>query len=222
MTTIITRAYADRSAADAVVADLKKVGYLDEMISIVDAGDGAAAALRAADVDEAAADAFASATSEGNAILVARVPFFPIGAALQAIKIADAAGPIAVEAPKTDRYVRTDGSSGPRSSSKVADVGDGLMLGRGLEPGYSKRHKYYSTGVGWSKLISDRKPPEHSIDTRFWGMVIPHILDRKPPDNTIDTRFWGQVIPHISQRKPPADTIDTRYWGELIPHIIRR
>ena len=49
MTTIITRAYADRAAADAAVAALKKAGYLDERIDVVNAGDGAAAALGAAE-----------------------------------------------------------------------------------------------------------------------------------------------------------------------------
>ncbi|MEO1688720.1 MAG: hypothetical protein AAFU61_12525 [Pseudomonadota bacterium] len=219
MTTIITRAYADRAAADAAVAALKKAGYLDEMIDVVNAGDGAAAALGAAEVDDLTAAAYADKMSGGQCVLVARIPFFPVGAALNAMKIADRHDPVDLGVGKTTRYERSTPSM-DHAPGVMSDAP--LMLGAGLEPGYSKKHRYYSTTIGWSKLISERKPPEHAIQHGYWAKLIPHLSGRKPPEHAIQHGYWGRLIPHLSERTPPDNTIDTRYWAEVIPHILRR
>ena len=89
MTTIITRLYADHSAADAAVASLQSNGQVEYTIHIItkNAEAGPDAAMKAARVGATAAAAYSTAMTGDEALLVVQAPFNPMGAARNAIKI---------------------------------------------------------------------------------------------------------------------------------------
>jgi hypothetical protein len=86
MTTIITRLYTD-AAAEAAVAALGAGGIDGDMVSLIPAGEGAAAAMKAARVSPAAAAAYGRAMAPGHALVVVEVGFNPVGAARKAMRI---------------------------------------------------------------------------------------------------------------------------------------
>ena len=93
MTTIITRAYAGKTKADAAAEALRKAGFLETMIDVVSGDGDVAAELVAAQVDEETAAEYAGALTNKQAVLIARVPVMPLGAARIASRIAGRAGP---------------------------------------------------------------------------------------------------------------------------------
>ncbi|MEM6438829.1 MAG: hypothetical protein AAF763_03900 [Pseudomonadota bacterium] len=233
MTTIITRAYGDRGKADAAAQALLKAGYASDMIDVIDAGEGLSAAMRKAEVSDEVATAYAGKMKEGQAALVARIPFFPIGAAKTAMEIVDGAKPLKVEVPKRDDYVRTDGT---RTKRKVSvDTEHKLFLSGGKPPGNTiSEIKFWAQKVVPYKHLSDRKPRADSLsDVKFWARkLVPykHLSERKPrADSLSDVKFWAQkVVPykHLSERKPPDNCIDRGgHWATRIidvPLIISR
>jgi len=86
MTTIITRLYADPSAANAARAALLDVGQREDTIRII-SGTGAGEAMKAARVGSAAAEAYGKHMTGTQALLVVQAPFTPFGTALTAIRV---------------------------------------------------------------------------------------------------------------------------------------
>ena len=225
MTTIITRAYGDRGKAEAAAKALDKAGYPSDMVEVIDAGAGLKAALTKAQVSDEVAGAYAKKLNEGQAALVARVPFFPLGAAKNAMEIADKHKPLKVEAPKRDQIVRADGK--PSKAKGSVDTDHKLLLSGGKPPcnTITDLKVWFQRAVNYPHL-SDRKPREDSIQHRYRAPLLPHISARKPREDSIQHGFWGRVIPHLSDRKPPDNCIDRDgHWATRvidIPLIISR
>jgi hypothetical protein len=103
MTTIITRLYADQAAAQAVADVLAKRGHEDVHVFT----DGTDAA-RAAGVPGDAAAAYARHMAKGNALLVVRAGFNPVGAARDAIRTLAAHPGIDAGLRSEEHYIRED------------------------------------------------------------------------------------------------------------------
>ncbi|WP_309663389.1 hypothetical protein [Tabrizicola sp.] len=108
MTTIITRLYANTAAAQAAVADLMGRGHGEDYIDIISReGDGTVRdRMLAARVSSAAAAAYAAPVSNGNALVVVRAPFNPVGAARNAMRALDRHPSIKVGLDSEDEYIR--------------------------------------------------------------------------------------------------------------------
>jgi hypothetical protein len=88
MTTIITRLFADQSAAKAAAQDLLGRGHDEETIGIItrDGDIPASDRMRAWRVSAASTAAYAPHVAKGKALLVVQAPFNPVGAARNAIR----------------------------------------------------------------------------------------------------------------------------------------
>jgi hypothetical protein len=110
MTTIITRLYADVATARGVAHALTAQGHAAETIDVI-ARDGAgdmADRMRAARVSPATAAAYAGAMGAGQALVVVRAPFAPMGAARNAMKVMDRTGSIKVGLATENEYIREE------------------------------------------------------------------------------------------------------------------
>jgi hypothetical protein len=108
MTTIITRLYADMATARGVANALVAQGHGPDTIDVI-ARDGAGDVtdrMRDARVSAAATAAYAPGVSGGNALLVMRAPFAPMGAARNAMKTVDRTPSIKVGLATENDYVR--------------------------------------------------------------------------------------------------------------------
>jgi hypothetical protein len=108
MTTIITRLYADSSTARSVVSSLIAQGHAQDTVDVItrDGAGDLAERLKASRVRNAAASAYAPAIEGGNALVVVRAPFAPMGAARHAMKIVDRTASIKVGVADENDYVR--------------------------------------------------------------------------------------------------------------------
>jgi hypothetical protein len=111
MTTIITRLYADKAAAEAVVHALHGLGLDSGEVALVAGGD-AEARLRSLRVSAKDAPAIAAGVAKGHAAVVCAAPFNPVGIALKATRLMDAHHPAA----GADRYVEEDYRPAGRSN----------------------------------------------------------------------------------------------------------
>ena len=122
MTTIITRLYSDKAAAQAVVAALQASGHQDSTIQVIDkdAAGGAMAAMGAAMVSTTAATAYASAMTGEQALLVVQAPFNPIGTARDAMRVVARHPSIDVGLEDEDGYIRINPTT-PVSTNVLTD-----------------------------------------------------------------------------------------------------
>ncbi len=118
MTTIITRLYPNSAAAQAVAAALLQEGHSEDTIDVI-AHDGASDLidrLRAARVGPHNAAAYAPHIANGNALLVVRAGFNPVGAARNAMKITARHPSIDLGLADQDEDVREDPDPAQHSS----------------------------------------------------------------------------------------------------------
>lgn len=108
MTTIITRLYPDVATAASVSAALQSSGHDPSTIEVITrSGTGSVAdRLRAARVLAASAAAYAPRIDKGDALLVVRAPFAPMGTARHAVKLVNRTPALTVGLADEDVYVR--------------------------------------------------------------------------------------------------------------------
>lgn len=112
MTTVVSRLYANKLAADEVVSVLRAQGYPQGIIDVISDGDGDAVdRIRRARVGREAAEAYASRLGDGKALVVVRVPFMPIGAAKNAIETVDRFDSVNAGVANQNEYLREEPSS---------------------------------------------------------------------------------------------------------------
>ena len=123
MTTVISRLYADADTADAVVSKVRDIGISARDIDVLSksGADNLATAIEAAQVDGDAAARYAAAMDANSRLVVVRAGFNPVGAALQAIGIADAAGPVDAGIENENVYRRSEMRPDYRRSSVMKD-----------------------------------------------------------------------------------------------------
>jgi hypothetical protein len=168
MTTIITRLYKDMATAQGVVDALVSAGHDAGTIDVI-ARDGAGAAearMAEARVPKASAAAYGPGIAKGNALLVVRAPFAPIGTARHAIRVVNRTPAINAGVADEDHYIREE--------PKLEKTGK-------LLPGtvyfMSNPHRTAMHGhIMGSNPISPSKPRTSAIagggymSTKFWPM----------------------------------------------------
>ena len=153
MTTVITRLYADTKTANAAVADLKSAGFTGDMMDVVKPGPNAEDAMAAAQVSNAAAAKYAAQLSGNAALVVARAPFMPMGAAFRAMEVVDAHPSLNAGVADQNAYVKQDVD---RSKFRSKVAGHGHILGHDLTPGYSERYGLVTAAFGLKHLKPHR------------------------------------------------------------------
>ncbi len=153
MTTVITRLYADTKTANAAVSDLKKAGFTGDMVDVVKPGPSAHEAMSDAHVGDAQAAKYAEHLKGNTALVVARVPFMPMGAAQRAMEIVDAHPSLKVGVADENAYVR---QSIDNSQFLSVLTSHPHMIGHDLTPGYSDRYGLVTEAFGLKHLKPHR------------------------------------------------------------------
>jgi hypothetical protein len=167
MTTIITRLYPDAATAGTVVKALTATGLDGDVIDVITAEEGAADRMRAARVAPSAAAAYARAMTGGQALLVVRAPFAPMGIARKALNIVDRTPSIDAGVEEQDRYIREVPDM--NRTSRVMDTHPFFM---------SNPHAKLSHGRVFGRGLSADRPRTSAIaggaymSTKFWPMKL--------------------------------------------------
>ncbi|MGL4279950.1 MAG: hypothetical protein ACRCS0_06265, partial [Albidovulum sp.] len=167
---IITRLYKDLATAQGVLDALTSAGHDASTIDVI-ARDGAGAAevrMAEARVPKASAAAYGPGIAKGNALLVVRAPFAPIGTARHAIRVVNRTPAINVGVADEDHYIR--------EQAKIEKTGTVLP---GTVFYMSNPHRSAMHGhIMGSNPISPAKPRTSAIrggahmSTKFWPMKL--------------------------------------------------
>ncbi|MEM8655823.1 MAG: hypothetical protein AAGF36_13860 [Pseudomonadota bacterium] len=155
MTTVITRLYADDATAKRVTSDLASAGFPADTMDVFPAGTNAEA-LMDARVDEASANAYASAMTGDMALMVVRAPVTPFGAARAAMNAANRVTSTRVPGTDENRHI---------SEQMDRDLYIGLsilkdhprFISSDMNPRANANRDLVSRALHW-KLLSDPKP----------------------------------------------------------------
>lgn len=168
MTTVVSRLYSDAATADAAVAALRAEGHPEGHIDVIAGGEDKAALARrieAARVSQSAAAAYAAKLDEGKALVVVRVPFMPLGAALNAIRTVDRFPSVDAGVAKQDEYIREAPRDDLQPPHSIRILKDGpLFLTAKAPPGHlvlTRKHAVRDQGpvssrFGFRLLSKDR------------------------------------------------------------------
>ena len=174
MTTIVSRLYADPGTAQDIAARLTGMGLPASTCDVLGA-DADAARIRAARVPAGPANAYAAhLAAAGGALVVARVPFSPIGAARAAIEIADSAASVDLGLAEQNAYLAEQPD--PRFFLSVL-TDHPRFASHDLRPGYSEVYGPVTSLFGFS-LLSRRKPKTSAMrggaymSRMFWPMPL--------------------------------------------------
>jgi len=135
MTTVVTRLYESKAVADRVAEVLRAEGFPEATLDVITTAD--AATIAASRVEDRAAERYASAMTEGRALLVCRAPFTPFGAARRAQEVADGEAWIDAGVANQNRYIEEKPDLGKYTSSVLQN-----------HPMMMTRDDY--VGSGWS------------------------------------------------------------------------
>ena len=170
MTTIITRLYPTTTAAHAVADALMQAGHQSSYVDIIDHADmGAMAAAR---VSDSAAAAYAKAMTGGQALLVIRAPFSPVGAANSAKAVVGRYASIDAGVAHEDSYVREQ-ADGQRFLSILKN--HPRFLSQDIGPGKGRTRGTVSSAFGAQLLVPNKTSRSVTADgthisTKFWPM----------------------------------------------------
>jgi hypothetical protein len=205
MTTIITRLYSDDAAAAAVAA-LASGGLDADMVRVIPAGEGAAAAMKSARVADASAAAYGKAMQAGHSLVVVEVGFNPVGAARKAMKILAKHPSVDVGLASEDGYIE-----------EIADVSNRgtLMAGNPLVMSNNFARPPHGHILG-SNPISPSRPRTSAIaggaymSKAFWPMKL---VTSKTTNSAMSgtwqlSKLFG--LPTIIQSWAPRDQVPTK------------
>ncbi|WP_293867403.1 hypothetical protein [uncultured Alsobacter sp.] len=189
MTTIITRLFASPDKGAAAVSALKAKKFKDSDIDCI-AGDGAAGALSAAGVYEAAAQTYAEKLKDGGAVVVVRAPY---GNAILAKRVLDAAGPEASPVKYDEVYLEAADKpvcTKDRYLPELLPEGT-LVLSDMLFPRPVIKGDWHMFGGG----LSNRVPSGNLTDWSFSKMLgLPMLSNREPKVNLITSPPYASLI----------------------------
>jgi len=121
MSTLIARLYDSPADALGAVTELKSAGYVDGEVNLIappavadPANDNVAASIEKAGVPPSDAEAFAAAVAQGKALVTVRAA---LGAAVGAIEILDAHGPVDATPRHSEYYSTSVASPNPLSDA---------------------------------------------------------------------------------------------------------
>ena len=170
MTTIITRLYPNTMAAHAVADALMAGGHQASYIEIIDSPS--TAAMKAARVSDTAATAYANAMTSGQALLVVRAPFSPIGAAGTAKAVVGNYDSVDAGLANEDNYVR-EVARADRFQSIMSD--HPRFFSQDMDPGRCRTRTTVFLAFG-AKLLAPYMSRRSAISggaymsTKFWPM----------------------------------------------------
>lgn len=199
MTTIVTRLFADANTAEQAVEALKGQNHPDANIDLIQAGPAAEAAMTDARVPRASAALYAAAMPEAGALVVCRAPFFPAGAARNAMSTIGAYEAIDAGVANENVHIAEE-----PNMELYADIS------------VDRTHRYWGTwaferrnfGVGTGRPPSGRT---------YWGSFLGHPLMGAG-------KYWGSLIhplkgagKHWGSILPPLKGAG-KYWGSFLGH----
>lgn len=225
MTTVVSRLFGDETTAEQAVTALKLQNHPDENIDVIGASNSASDEMIAARVPQASAEQYSAALSKGRAVVVVRAPFFPAGAARNAIDTmalfdtVDAGveneNHYIVEEPKPGLYQDISVDRTHRYWASWAFEREDYGVGTGRPPsgrdywGSFLGHPLMGAGKYWGSFIG------HPLKGagKYWGSFIGHPLKGAG-------KYWGSVLPPLqgagkfwgSPFAKPLDGAGT-YWG---------
>ncbi|MEM1299427.1 MAG: hypothetical protein AAGH68_09105 [Pseudomonadota bacterium] len=206
--TVITRIYSNESAANAVATALGEQNFPDEMFEVISGGGDVDARMAAARVDAAEAAVYAPMIKDGNALVVVRAPFNPMGAARAAMKTVDAGGPLEIAVENANRYMGDDLDL-LRKSDKVQN---NVYWGR-LIPHLLDETNSGGRGRAPFRFSSDLFCMP-TIKHMYWARAAGHLLNESNSggQGRAPFRFSSGMfgIPHIRHR----------YWAGIVGHIL--
>ncbi len=198
MTTVVSRLFADETTADQAVTALRLQKHPDENIDVVSPGNSAQDELVDARVPEDSAALYSAALSKGRAVVVCRAPFFPAGAARNAIDTMDLFDTVDAGVENENYYIREE----PKEE-----------LYRDIS--VDRTHRYWASwtfereeyGVGTGRPPSGRN---------YWGSFLGHPLMGAG-------KYWGSFLghplkgagKHWGSIMPPL-TGAGKYWGSIM------
>ena len=217
MTTIVTRLYADATTAEQAVTALKLQKHPDSNIDTIASGAGAEAAMVEARVPAESAAAYAAAMKSGNAVVVCRAPFTPLGAARNAIAT-------------MNEFDALDAGVENENFYETGQVHDDLLIDMKVD----RTHRYWGTwkfeieeyGVGKKYPRSGRKHWGSLFGTqpldfagKYWGSFLGHPLmgagkhwgSFLGAPLTGAGKYWGSFIGHPLKGAG-------KYWGSFLGH----
>lgn len=200
MTTVVSRLFADETTAEQAVTALKLQRHPDENIDKISAGNAAIDEMVAARVPVESAEAYNAAMSGGKTLVVCRAPFFPAGAARNAIDTMDLFDTVDAGVENENYYIREE----PKM-----DLYTDISVDRTHRYWASWKFEREEFGVGTGKPPSGRK---------YWGSFLGHPLMGAG-------KFWGSIMhpltgagKHWGSIMPPL-TGAGKFWGSLLPPL---
>lgn len=191
MTTIITRLYADQASAQAVADMLARRGHDD--VHVFASGGDTVARLRAAGVPLASASAYAPHMDKGNALVVARVGYNPVGAARDAMRALAAHPSIDAGVKDENHYIREDAvltggyvlDDHPHIFLRKDSLGEGRFFSRAFGLPMLRHRGTIMTSTSRShghvipmKLLSTKNSKSAMGGGRLMAGIIPHLTGR--------------------------------------------
>ncbi len=173
MTTVITRLYKSKKAATTVMKALQDAGFPDATLDIIEAGtEDAEGVMIAARVPKDSAAIYSTELAEGTALLIARAPFTPFGAAREAMRIVDAQDSLPSAVANDNAFVKDE----PKTELYLSVLTNHPLFMTDRKE-MSRNDGRISTGFGW-KLLSRDKPRRSAISggrfmsRAFWPMPL--------------------------------------------------
>lgn len=213
MTTVVSRLFADEATAEQAVTALKLQKHPDGNIDVIGSGNSATDEMIEARVPSKSAELYSAALSKGRALVVCRAPFFPAGAARNAIDTMNMFETVDAGVSDENYYIREEPN-------------DGLYIDISVD----RTHRYWGSwaferenyGVGTGRPPSGRKhwgsffgPPLMGAG-KFWGSIMPPL--------TGAGKHWGSIMAplagagkHWGSIMPPL-TGAGKYWGSPFAH----
>jgi hypothetical protein len=176
MTTIISRLFPDQKSAQSAADRLMFKGFPSRSCTVI-AGDGAAARLERAQVEEAALPAYHAGLSKGQAVLAIKATYKPLGALSIARKVLDGYDTVDIGAASEERELPWQPE---RAGSVLKDHPLFLTV-----PGTKLPHGPISANFGMpmTKPHSDKRPLiDRRMSRLFWPMKL---LSTKPRKTSV-------------------------------------
>ena len=182
MTSVISRLYEDTASAEAVVAELHSAGFPADAVDMIkQTGDASVVdQVMAARVSSGLAQAVAQHMSAGRALVVARAPFQPIGAAQRAKDIMNGYPHVHQGMPSGDEYIREE----PRRDLRIsAWQGSPRFFSQDIQPGSGRPRMSFSQAFGM-RTLSKRKE-RNSVYSGGKQIIPMNLLSKKERKNSV-------------------------------------
>ena len=197
MTTVVSRLFADETTADQAATALRLQKHPDDNISVISAGNTAMDEMIDARVPKKSAEKYSAAMSGKKTLVVCRAPFFPAGAARNAMDTMALFDTVDASVENENYYIREE----PK---------EGLYMDISVD----RTHRYWGSwkfereefGVGTGRPPSGRN---------YWGSFLGHPLMGAG-------KYWGSLMHPLTGAGKHWGSIMNplagagKYWGSIM------